>query len=97
MARDLTVEPDGDGEYWVVEHGTYERSSVLAGQYRRTLLEHYATVDAALAAYPRARAVDCSTRRYTDAGSLADASGLSSNPPAWFDPAVAGECWDVDA
>jgi len=32
MKRDLTIEPAGDGEFMVVEHDVYPRSSVLAGQ-----------------------------------------------------------------
>lgn len=55
----LTIEPDGDGEYWPIEYavyewGTHERHSVLEGQPRKTLLMYFETVADAQKAYPEA-------------------------------------------
>lgn len=40
--------------YGVYEYGTYQRSSVLAGQTRRSFLGSYATLGEARIAYPSA-------------------------------------------
>lgn len=40
--------------YGVYEYGTYGRSSVLAGQQRRTYLDSFPTLEEAKAAYPNA-------------------------------------------
>jgi len=57
--NDYTIEPDYDHHgnpdgFWVVEWGTYEPWSVLAGQPRKQLVEHFPTVADALKAYPQA-------------------------------------------
>ena len=43
--------------YTVYEHGTYPRSSVLAGQHQRVWLDDFDTLEEAKAAYPDAE--DC--------------------------------------
>ena len=97
----VTIENEGDettgDDWWVVGHGTYERSSVLHGQYKRALIEHFDTVEEAAAKYPKAEVIEGSTRPYRPEGqSLADLSGLPSCPPRDFDPGFAGEHWDDD-
>jgi len=54
-ANYYTIEPDGYGEVSVYEWGVYERSSVLAGQQRKSFMDGYATAAKALVAYPSAR------------------------------------------
>jgi hypothetical protein len=49
-----TIEPDGYGKVSVYGWGVYERSSVLAGQQRKSYLDGYATAAEALVAYPGA-------------------------------------------
>lgn len=44
--------------YGVYEYGVYPRSSVLAGQTKRTWLDAFDTLAEAKAAYPTARVVD---------------------------------------
>lgn len=83
-----TIEPDqrGDG-VWVVEHGEYPRSSVLAGQSRRALLQWFQTEEEAQAAFPNAEVLDHSTKNPW-AGPM-----MSDVPEEWFDPLYAGEEW----
>ncbi len=86
---DLTIHPATD-EYtlatrWeVYGHGTYDGSSVLAGQYRRCFLDAFETAADARAAYPWAHleGPKAPLRAVTDTG-----------PPEWFDPSDAGEGW----
>ena len=49
-----SIEPDGYGEFNVYGWGVYERSSVLAGQQRKSFVGDYPTVADALVAYPDA-------------------------------------------
>lgn len=49
----FTVEPDM-GRFSVYEWGVYERSSVLAGQQRKSFRADFETVAEAVAAYPNA-------------------------------------------
>jgi hypothetical protein len=49
-----TIEPDGYGEVSVYGWGEYERSSVLAGQQRKSFMDSFATAAEALVAYPDA-------------------------------------------
>ena len=88
-----TVEParDGDG-FWLVAHGTYPESSVLAGESSRTLTKWYATEEEAKAAHPYAEVIghitgDPFAHMYNP---------LPESPPSWFDPANAGEVWHED-
>lgn len=91
-----TIEPfmdeyliDPPEEYAVYGHGTYEDSSVLAGQYRRCFLDVFSSAEEAREAYPTAEESD-STKHITD--QMMDAFE-NSPPPDWFDPADAGEEW----
>ena len=86
-----TIEPDDTGEgFWVVEHGVYPESSVLAGQDRRALLAHYDTVKQAKQSYPQANVLEWSTRNTWTR------TDLPIHPPKWFDPFDAGEVWSED-
>ncbi len=88
----ITIEPKGD-DFAAYGHGTYARWSVLAGQPKRVFLAR-GSVEALRADYPHADVLDCSTKPFHGFGaSLADLSGLPATPPAWFDPADAGESW----
>jgi hypothetical protein len=98
----ITVEPvpedgtcyGGDHQAW--GHGVYPSSSVLAGQPQRVFLAG-GSREELLAQFPNADVLEHSTRPWRDdAASLADLSGLPSEPPGWFDPANAGERWDDD-
>jgi len=88
-----TIEPakDGDG-FWLVAHGTYEQSSVLAGQPSRMLTCWYETADEAALANPEAEVID-----HITGDPLASMTNpLPESPPSWFDPANAGEAWHED-
>ena len=57
MKKELTIEPAKYGEgYTVYEWGTYEDSSVLAGQTKKQFLDGFDTLEEAQAAYPEAEA-----------------------------------------
>jgi hypothetical protein len=73
--------------FGVYRYDTYERGSVLEGQERRTFLGQYTTLEQAQADHPEATAVTGCGYRETV---------LPINPPAWFDPANAGELWSED-
>lgn len=49
----------GEDTFTVYEHGAYERSSVMAGQSRRTWLDEFSSLAEARAAYPDASASGC--------------------------------------
>jgi hypothetical protein len=59
--RDLTIECDGEG-YSVVEHSEYEGTSVLAGQYKRSIVAIYGSLEEAVSDYPEAEVLDYPTR-----------------------------------
>lgn len=86
----VTIEPEGDS-VWVWGHGTYERSSVLAGQCRRRRIECFATVEAAKAEYPKATVCEGASSAWMNR--LDSDSFERSLQPGWFDPADAGEAW----
>ena len=65
--------------------GTYEESSVLAGQTKRVFLDDFDTVEEAKAAYPNA-----------NESGLPERARVPENPPSWFDPSYAGEAWSED-
>ena len=48
------IEQNKYGGFSVYEYGVYPRSSVLAGQTRKTFLDMFTTLEEAQAAYPRA-------------------------------------------
>jgi len=85
---DFTIEPDGHDGFDVYEHGVYERSSVLAGQDKRSFRDNFDSVDAALTAFPDASVLSCSSKSHFDP--------MPQCAPSWFDPADAGECWHED-
>lgn len=92
----FTIEPDKD-HFVVYGHGYYDRSSVLAGQRRRSFQSRFDSVADAQAAFPSADVLTHSTRPMRFGGeSLGDLSGLPLCAPSWFDPADAGESWDGD-
>lgn len=91
----VSIEPEGNA-YAAYGHGTYPDSSVLAGQSQRAWLDS-GTLPELQARFPQADVLEHSTRPYRDPdASLADLSGLPSEPPGWFDPGAAGESWDDD-
>ena len=92
----ITIEPSRGG-FAVYGHGVYPESSVLAGQYRRSHLDRFETLDEAKREWPFAEVRDHSTKPARIGGeSLGDLSGLPTCAPGWFDPADAGEHWSED-
>ena len=92
---DLTIEPvasrntlQPNDVYKVIEHGVYERGSVLEGLPKRSFLDSFMTLEDAVEAYPGALVLDYSTKQ---AG-----NPLPHTAPDWFDPAYGGERWDED-
>jgi hypothetical protein len=85
----FTVEPSDHDGFWVVRHDEWPASSVLAGQDRRSLLQHFDTIEEALDEFPEAEALEHSTKN-------AFAEVLPDVAPDWFDPLDAGESWDSD-
>ena len=69
-------------------HGEYERSSVLAGQPKRTLVDVFDSIEEAQRQYPNAEVLD--------AGSAYPSAQMPSEPQDWFDPMDAGEAWGED-
>ena len=55
------------GRWTVYAHDRYPRSSVLAGQDRRTFVDSYDSLDLAKAAWPKAEVLEGSTYRDIDA------------------------------
>lgn len=80
----LTIEKDHHG-VWVWKTDFFPSYSVLAGQLRRRRIEHFDSISAAQKSYPTANVMD--------GRPLRDASAMSSQAPAWFDPSSAGETW----
>jgi len=83
----VTIEPDRD-EWVAVGHGTYEDSSVLAGQSRWCPLDWFPTKEEACKAYPKGVVKDCQAPRST--------AMVPSCPPSDFSEADAGERWDEE-
>lgn len=77
------------GDWWLCEEGEYPRNSVLAGQYRFTLLTHYDSLEEAIADNPNVRVTDSSLPSWFTAPSL-------DLPYDGFDEADCGEKWDDD-
>ena len=93
MSEYLDIRPDHKTSYWwLVEHGTYPATSVLAGQYRRRLVKPYGTLDEAVADNPGVEVNKDSTAQQHHLLR----STVSVVPPTWFDPTTAGERWDED-
>jgi hypothetical protein len=76
-------------EYGVYRYSEYPESSVLAGQERRQFLDSFPTLDEARAAFPDAEWSG-------EAGTGYREITIPREPPAWFDPAMAGEAWGED-
>lgn len=93
IVENYTIEPakDGDG-FWLVAHGTYEQSSVLAGQPSRTLTCWYETAEEAALANPETEVLD----HITGDPFAINLINLPDVAPDWFDPANAGEVWHED-
>ncbi len=71
-------------EYGIYRYSEYPESSVLAGQERRQFIDSFPTLAAARKAYPTANVTEgCGYRE----------PHIPDSPPAWFDPAMAGETW----
>ena len=84
MAREyFTLSEEQDGTVWLWGHSVYPKSSVLAGQNRDWRVEPYDSMDEAKAAHPDVEIGHGSAMR----------ASLPDTPPAWFDPAYAGEEW----
>jgi hypothetical protein len=79
--------------FWVIEHGTYERGSVLAGQDRWTRHRHYDDLVKAKKDFPKAEVLDHSTRPLPgqEASIGPCPSGYYASDGGFFD---AGEYWD---
>ena len=93
--RDLTIEPTTDGtEFMVVEHSVYERTSVLAGQAKRSRLDYFPTVKEAQMAYPNAQVMEHQTG--DPFARIYDDNPTPHVTPSWFDPLDAGEVWHED-
>ena len=75
---------------WLWGYGTYERSSVLAGQYKQARLECYKTIEEARAEWPT---VPMREDGYCNLPSSM-VTNVPNVPPAGFDPMDAGERWD---
>lgn len=89
---EYTIEPTVDGAFEVYEHGTYPRHSVLAGSARRTFVDWFHDIASARSRFPEAEVLDGTSKiPGYNTGDL-----MPSEPPSWFDPADAGECWGED-
>lgn len=73
--------------YWLCARGTYDRSSVLAGEDYRQLQVPYDTLEAAQAANPGVAVSDEGAPIVRE---------LPTSAPSWFDPMDAGEAWGED-
>jgi len=90
----LTIEPHfshidrgrQDG-FEVVLHGTYEESSVLAGQPKRQVLDFFDTIEEAQSQFPNAEVTEHSTKVDIP---------MPDTIPDWFDPGAAGEVWSEE-
>jgi len=87
----LTIEHEREGEYWVWGEGTYEPSSVLAGQTRRRRLDVFRTAAEAKRTYPRATICEHANSAWLNRE--AGRSFARAPQPGWFDAADAGETW----
>ncbi len=90
----LTIERTSPDEFGLIGHGEYEESSVLAGQYRRIIIEWFPTVAAAQTAVDeRHPGVSCEVLEH---GTSPSRAVVPIWPPADFDPADAGEVWSAE-
>ena len=99
MTKDYyTIEPDPrfPDEVVVWEHGVYPKSSVLAGEDRRSWRDTFKTIEEAKKAYPTAEVMEWSTGDSFKGILPEPANDMSQVAPDWFDPANAGEVWHED-
>lgn len=80
--KDRTIEPSkyGDG-FTVYEWGTYERSSVLAGQTKKQFLDSFDTVEEAQKAFPDASYDGCVRSAHNTFDHLEDEDGNTGPSP----------------
>ncbi len=78
-----------NGVIWLCQFGTYDNSSVIAGYPFRQLCKPYDSLEQAIADNPDAEVL-------VDQDLTPEPIHISSLPPAWFDPANAGEVWSED-
>jgi hypothetical protein len=71
-------------EYGVYRYDTYPSGSVLEGEERRSALGSYPTLEEAQHNHPEAT--------WTGGSGYREIT-IPEAPPAWFDPAAAGETW----
>jgi len=85
----LAVEPSKykAGEFVVYGFGRYPKYSVNRGMQKKTYLESFGSVKAALEKYPDANVSSGIRPVESDPGPV---------PPAWFDASAAGESWGGD-
>ena len=81
----LTIENVHDS-WWLCQRGTYEESSVLAGQKFRQLVTHYDDLETAKRDNPGVEIVDW----------FAPQVFIPQTAPSWFDPLDAGEVWSEE-
>jgi len=84
----LTIEPNtSGGGFKVVLHGTYEKSSVLAGEPKYQTIGFFDTVEEALLEHRDAEVIEHSTKPDVN---------MPIAPPRSFDSGDADEKWDED-
>jgi len=87
MPKTLTITIENvHNSWWLCQRGTYDRSSVLAGQEFRQLTKHYNTLDEAKAENPGVEVVDWYAPQVI----------IPETAPDWFDPSDAGEVWSEE-
>jgi len=94
MPKDLTIEKSKYGSgYSVYEFGTYERSSVLAGQTRKQFLDGFETLEEAQEKFPSA------TVGFRDAGNtfghLPGDDCLDGQGGVWGEEDSIDQSWDA--
>lgn len=85
---DYTIEPEEDGSFKVVEHGVYEKGSVLEGRPKDSVVGFFDTVEDAQDEYPQAEIMEHKTSprfTYNDA--------MKMPRPKDFEEGAAGETW----
>jgi hypothetical protein len=83
-----SIRHEPDGSVIVLEHFTYQESSVLAGQSGHRLSLPDCAFDSEEAARKAHPDIECTSSR------LDPVASVPRCPPADFDPAYAGESWD---
>ena len=81
-----SIEPDGYGEFNVYGWGVYERTSVLAGQQRKSYVGDYPTVADALVAYPDADVHEGVVPAYNSVSHLPDREMSAYEEEGYWQP-----------